>query len=259
MATMVRTHKCKLTATLLPPTLLSRHGRTSLVASTTIMETGPVYGARLAIAGASALVFAMVAHDVVTNGVLSQQDVQMVAWLHVHGSVALDTLMTWVSLSGGPAITSAYASILLVAYLARRKIAAALAIAMIVYGGALFNIAVKHLVQRGRPVLEDPLMTLPTYSFPSGHAAASTVFGGLICILARRSGFRGPRAGIVIACAVAWIALVGVSRVYLGLHYPTDVVAGTAEGLVWLMVWTIAFDRLGIDLRWPARRGTVST
>ena len=223
------------------------------------METRPVYGARLAIAAASALLFAVVAYDVVTNGVLSEQDVQVAAWLHVHGSAALDTLMTWASLSGGPAITSAYAAILIVAYLARRRIAAALAIGTIVYGAALFNIAVKHLVRRGRPALEDPLMTLPTYSFPSGHAAASTVFGGLICILAWRSGYRRPRGVVAIACAVAWVALVGVSRVYLGLHYPTDVVAGTAEGLLWLMVWTIAFDRLGIDLRWPAGHSTVST
>ena len=228
------------------------------VAPTTIMETGPVYGARLAIAAASALLFAVVAYDVVTNGVLSERDVQVVAWLGVHGSAALDTLMTWASLSGGPAITSAYASILIVAYLARRRIAAAVAIGTIVYGAAVFNIAVKHLVQRGRPALEGPLMALPTYSFPSGHAAASTVFGGLICLLAWRSGFRGRRAGVAIACAVAWVALVAVSRVYLGLHYPTDVVAGTAEGLLWLMVWTIAFDRLGIDLRWPAGHSKLS-
>jgi undecaprenyl-diphosphatase len=167
--------------------------------------------------------------------------------------------MTWASLSGGPAITSVYASILIVAYLARRRIAAALAIAMIVYGGALLNIAMKHLAQRARPTLEDPLMALPTYSFPSGHAAASTVFGGLICILVWRSGVQGPRKGTAIACAAAWIALVGVSRVYLGLHYPTDVVAGMAEGLLWLIVSTIAFDRLGVDLRWPAAHTTVST
>jgi membrane-associated phospholipid phosphatase len=229
------------------------------VASTTIMETGPVYGARVAIAVASALLFAAVAYDVVTNGLLSEQDVQVVAWLHVHGSAALDALLTWASFSGGPAITSAYASILIVAYLARRRIVAALAIGTTVYGAALFNIAVKHLVQRGRPALEDPVMTVPTYSFPSGHAAASTVFGGLICVLVWRSGFRGLRGGIAIACMVAWIALVGVSRVYLGLHYPTDVVAGTAEGLLWLMAWTIAFDCLGIDLRWPAGHSTIST
>jgi membrane-associated phospholipid phosphatase len=80
----------------------------------------------------------------------------------------------------------------------------------------------------------------------------------LICFLTWRSGLRGRRAAITIACAVAWVVLVGISRVYLGLHYPTDVVAGTAEGIAWLMVWTIAFDRLGIDLRWPAGSGTVS-
>jgi undecaprenyl-diphosphatase len=205
------------------------------------------------------LLFALVAHDVVTNGLFSEQDVQVVAWLHVRGNAALNTVMTWVSLSGGPAITSAYAAILIVVYLVRRRIAASLAIGMIVYGAALLNVAVKNVVKRGRPALEDPLMTLPTYSFPSGHAAASTVFGGLICILAWRSGFRGPRAEIAIACVVAWVALVGISRVYLGLHYPTDVVAGTAEGLLWLMVWTVAFDRYGIDLRWSAGPATVST
>jgi undecaprenyl-diphosphatase len=221
------------------------------------METGPAYGARLAIAVASALLLAAVAHDIVTNGVLSQQDVQVVAWLHVRGNAALNTVMTWVSLSGGPAITSAYAAILIVVYLVRRRIAASLAIGMIVYGAALLNVAVKNVVKRGRPALEDPLMTLPTYSFPSGHAAASTVFGGLICILAWRSGFRGRRVGIAIACA--WIALVGVSRVYLGLHYPTDVIAGIADGLLWLMVWTIACDRLGLDLRWSAGHSTIST
>ncbi|MDQ2961805.1 MAG: phosphatase PAP2 family protein [Pseudomonadota bacterium] len=223
------------------------------------METRPAYGARLAIAAVFALLFAMVVYDVVTSGVLSERDTQMVAWLHVHGSAALNTFMTWVSLSGGPAITCAYATALIAAYLARRRIAAALAVGSIVYGAALFNIGVKHVIQRGRPALEDPLMTLPTYSFPSGHAAASTVFGGLICILAWRSGFRGLRARIAIACAVAWIALVGISRVYLGLHYPSDVVAGTAEGLFWLMAWTIAVDRLGIDLRWPTHSSTVST
>ena len=222
------------------------------------METGPVYGARLAIAAACALLFAVVAHDVVTNGLLSEQDVRVVAWLHVHGSAALDKLMIWASFSGGPAITSAYAAILIVAYLTRRRIAAALMIGTIVYGAALFNIAVKHLVQRGRPALEDPLMTLPTYSFPSGHAAASTVFGGLICILVWRSGLRGARGAIAIACSVTWVALVGVSRVYLGLHYPTDVVAGAAEGLLWLMLSAIAFDRLGIDLRWSAGHSAVS-
>lgn len=212
----------------------------------------------MAIAVVSALLFAAIAQDVVTGGVMSEQDVSVVACLQANASAALNAVMTWVSFSGGPAITSAYATILIAAYLARRRIAAALAIATTVYGAALFNIALKHLIQRGRPTLQDPLMTLPTYSFPSGHAAASTVFGGLICILTWRSGLRGTRAVVAIASVVAWVVLVGVSRVYLGLHYPTDVVAGTAEGLAWLMVWTIAFDRLGIDLRWPAGSGTVS-
>lgn len=213
----------------------------------------------LTIAAASALVFAVVTYDVVNNGILSAQDVQAVAWLRARGNAPLQTVMEWASRSGGPAITSVYAAIPIVIYLTRRRVAAALTIAIVVYSGALLNVTMKHLVQRARPALESPLMTLPTYSFPSGHAVASTVFGGLIWILAWKSGLRGLRIGIIAASLVAWVALVGLSRVYLGVHYPTDVVAGTAEGVFWLAVWTIALDRIGLDLRWQAAHTTVST
>jgi undecaprenyl-diphosphatase len=167
-------------------------------------------------------------------------------------------MMNWASRSGGPAITSTYAAILIVVYLLRRRVAGALTIAIVVYGGALLNIAMKHLAQRARPALEAPLATLPTYSFPSGHAAASTVFGGVICLLVWHCGSRGPRIG-VIAGVVIWVVLVGLSRVYLGLHYPTDVVAGTAEGVLWVTVSTIALERLGLDFRWQRAPATVST
>ncbi|MEO9161315.1 MAG: phosphatase PAP2 family protein [Casimicrobiaceae bacterium] len=231
-----------------PPVTMCRK-----IIATTMIDTGTVHGVRFAVAAAAALLFAVLAHDVVTHGPLSAHDVAVVAWSSAHRSAALDTWMTRASLSGGPSSTSVYATMLIIACVVGRRMAAGMTIGLIVYGGALLNVAVKHLVQRARPVVDDPLVTLLTYSFPSGHAAASVEFGGLICLLAWRSGFRGTRGAIVIACAVAWVMLVCLSRIYLGLHYPTDVLAGAAEALLWLTGWMAVVDRLGINLGWHCR------
>jgi undecaprenyl-diphosphatase len=217
------------------------------------VKTSAVQKVRYAVAFAAALVFAVLAHDVVTHGPLSAHDIAAVAWFSAHRSHALDIWMTLASLSGGPSATSVYAAVLIIAYLVRRRIAAAVTVGLIVYGADVLNVAVKHLVQRGRPIMHGPINALSTYSFPSGHAAASVAFAGLIGLLAWRSGIRGLRGAIVLACAASWVMLVCLSRVYLGAHYPTDVLAGAAEALLWLMVWIGAAERLGIDLRWHFR------
>jgi undecaprenyl-diphosphatase len=84
--------------------------------------------------------------------------------------------------------------------------------------------------QRPRPELA--YIHLETYSYPSGHAAVATAtFTTLAFVLGRRSGRR--RTIAIAAAAIALIALVGFSRLYLGVHYPSDVVAGVIIGLSW--------------------------
>lgn len=213
---------------------------------------------RLSIAVVSALLVAVIAHDVLTEGSLSALDTPVLAWFSTRRNGFLDHWMSWTSLSGGPSATNIYAAILIAAYLLRRRVAPALGVGVLVYGAALTNVGLKDLVRRGRPVVENPLTTLPTFSFPSGHAAASTVFAGLVCLLVLRSGIpRGP-AALVVALAISWAALVCISRVYLGLHYPTDVTAGVSEGVCWLMIATLVSDWLGVDLRWSDRAGRAS-
>lgn len=220
-----------------------------------IIATARAHSARLGIAVVAALLVAVIAHDVRTEGSLSALDIPVLTWFSSIRNGSLDHFMTWVSLSGGPSATSVYAAILMAAYLLRRRIASAVTFGAIVYGAALTNVGLKHLVHRGRPVVEDPLTTLATFSFPSGHAAASTVFGGLVCLLILRSGFAPAPAALVVALAISWVALVCISRAYLGLHYPTDVMAGVSEGVCWLMIATLVADGLRIDLRWPNRPG----
>jgi undecaprenyl-diphosphatase len=88
------------------------------------------------------------------------------------------------------------------------------------------------------------LLTLTTYSFPSGHTAAATVFYGLIaCFLLSRVRAWPARAGIVAACCLM-VALVALSRMYLGVHYLSDVLAAAAEGAAWLATCITAVSTL---------------
>jgi membrane-associated phospholipid phosphatase len=101
----------------------------------------------------------------------------------------------------------------------------------------LLNVALKNLFLRPRPLLDDPLVRLATLSFPSGHAVASTVFYGAACALVfALTGSRVLRAA-ALAGAAAMVLLVTFSRVYLGAHYLSDVVAGVAVGLVCLCLF----------------------
>ncbi len=117
-------------------------------------------------------------------------------------------------------------------------------------GGLGLSLIVKELFSRPRPALVPHLSVVMTSSFPSGHSLMSAVvYLTLGALLARLAP--GRRLKIYcIAMATIISALVGVSRVYLGVHWPTDVVAGWALGLVWAIVCWLA-------AKWLQRRGAV--
>ena len=113
-----------------------------------------------------------------------------------------------------------------------------------VFGGMLLNFVLKHVFVRQRPHFDDPLLTLTTYSFPSGHTLTATVFYGTLCALVMALGT--PRSWRVLAIIVAgvMILLVGFSRIYLGAHFLSDVLAAVAEGLAWLAFCLLAVGEL---------------
>lgn len=200
------------------------------------------------------LALAALTHAVLTGGAWIKMDLPMVRSAATHRSRALTTVMLLVSASGGPSATSAYAVLVAGACLIRRRVAMAIAVAAIILGGNAMNAAFKALVQRARPVLEDPLAVLPSYSFPSGHAAAAMVFGGLLIMWVLRRDAREWTHGLAIGTILVWIIAVGVSRVYLGAHFPTDVAGGFLEGFAWLMACILVLDRERANLgRLPSR------
>jgi undecaprenyl-diphosphatase len=200
---------------------------------------------------AAAWVFAGIADEVMEGAAITMLDVQLAQWLHLHASQGLTEVMlavTW--MHSVPGIT--VLALLFGAWLYRqRAFYWLLALVLTVPGGMLLNVAFKHLFQRARPHFDDPLLTLSTYSFPSGHTASATVLYGLLaCYLASHATPR--RRLLAVAGALAAVALVALSRMYLGVHYLSDVLAAAAEGCAWLAICVTAVSTLR---RHRAQRG----
>jgi undecaprenyl-diphosphatase len=122
-----------------------------------------------------------------------------------------------------------------------RKRAAAAFLAVAVGGGALLSALLKELFQRPRPAVVTHLVEVSSASFPSGHAMlAAITYLTLGAIIARVLPSQRLRA-YVFAIAVLVTLLVGISRIYLGVHWPTDVLAGWCVGASWaLACWAVA-------------------
>ncbi len=116
---------------------------------------------------------------------------------------------------------------------ATRKPALAVFVLVAVSGGALASTVLKSLFLRARPDIVQHLVQVDSASFPSGHAMNSAiVYLTLGALLARSLKDRGARVYLLMTSIVLTV-LIGFSRVYLGVHWPTDVVAGWAVGAAW--------------------------
>jgi undecaprenyl-diphosphatase len=122
-----------------------------------------------------------------------------------------------------------------------RKYAAFLLLGAALGGGLALNKALKLFFSRPRPEYVNPLHHVDSYSFPSGHALLATVvYLTLGALLARFVATR-PLRIYVVSTAVLLAFIVGLSRVYLGVHYPSDVLAGWTVGLLWAIIcWLTA-------------------
>ncbi len=97
-------------------------------------------------------------------------------------------------------------------------------------GSALLNMATKQFFQRSRPTLWESIAPEHTFSFPSGHAMGSATLAMVVVLLCWHTRWRW----LAVALAGSFALLVGVSRIYLGVHYPSDILGGFAAGIAWV-------------------------
>lgn len=121
-----------------------------------------------------------------------------------------------------------------------------------IVGGVIVSFGLKDLIGRPRPSAVPHLAVVSTASFPSGHAFMSAVVYLTLGILLSAVLTRRRLKLYVLFVALLLTFLIGISRIYLGVHYPTDVLAGWTGGLVWaLSCWVVA--------RWLQSRGAVES
>jgi membrane-associated phospholipid phosphatase len=192
----------------------------------------------------AAWLFGGIAENVVNNESLTLLDVKIAQWFHAHATGAMTQAMLLITnvhgMVGGPILGLALAAWF---YFSHQRYWLTTALVALP-GGMLLNVLLKFVFHRARPSFDNPLLTAPFYSFPSGHTAnAALLYGLLACWLWMHHRGTGARVAVVIGAGLM-VALVGTSRMYLGVHYLSDVMAATAEACAWLAVCITAISTL---------------
>jgi undecaprenyl-diphosphatase len=187
-------------------------------------------GASLAVAVLALFLFAWLG-DEVLRGHTQHFDQAVRNWIHQFASAGMTRAMTAISLLGyNILIVEMLIAFAVFAWLRWRRAAVWLAIAMI--GALALDTALKYAYHRARPVAFFGVAP-HSYSFPSGHALCSFCFYGVLAgLLSARVKALSWRLLIWITAAILVVAI-GISRIYLGVHYPSDVIAGYLAATVW--------------------------
>lgn len=113
---------------------------------------------------------------------------------------------------------------------------------------SLSNIVLKRVINRARPTLEH-LVTVNTLSYPSGHSMSAMAFYGFLIFLCMRYKMPGWVRYSFIVILSTLILSIGLSRIYLGVHYPSDVAAGFIGGLIWVAFCAVVFSLFELSRR----------
>jgi membrane-associated phospholipid phosphatase len=186
------------------------------------------------------LVLAALAYLVRGKTEVVRIDSGVAAWGDRHASGFATDALTAISQIGEPKVVIALAALVAIAETIRTRSRWVIPfMALVVAGNGLITTTVKELADRARPTLNPIAQTLGP-SFPSGHSSWSAALFAATALLATRARSRRARALIVGACTAAAVSI-AATRVLLGVHWLSDVVAGLAVGSAWFCVCAIAF------------------
>jgi membrane-associated phospholipid phosphatase len=188
-----------------------------------------------AVVVALALVAIVLTDEVVHHDALAGLDGTWRDWVLDQRTPVLTDVMIGASRFGStPSLLAMAAAV--AAWLAWRRRRAVSVLLLAATAGMFLGPLLKVVVGRRRPVTTDHLMLVDSWSYPSGHALNSMVVLGMLTVLAVRALTGALARATVLVAGVALVGAIGFSRVYLGVHWPSDVLAGWLIGLLWLTV-----------------------
>jgi membrane-associated phospholipid phosphatase len=207
----------------------------------------------LAISVAALAAFARLADPVVEARGQLEVDTAVATALHRYATAHGATAAKIVTTLGAPSLVGVFVLVATVALAVQGRRLLAAGVALAALGSLVLDAELKHVFQRPRPVWDDPILTLDSWSFPSGHSLGSLVnYGMLAYVIVLHVPRRAARVAVVVAAALLTLG-VGFTRMYLGVHYLTDVLGGYAAGAVWL---TTCVTGLEVARRRPPARAT---
>lgn len=200
----------------------------------------------------AAWLFGGIAEDVITGDPLTVVDADVATWLHARATPSVVRAMQLITLLGSASVVTGVAAATAFFLVRKRRRFSLLALVLAMAGGMALNVLLKDIFHRGRPSFDNPIVVLTSYSFPSGHTMAATLLYGMLAALVAWTAESWRWRATAVLVAGLLILLVGFSRMALGLHYLSDVLAAMAAGLAWLSICLTGVETLW---RWRDSRG----
>lgn len=178
--------------------------------------------------------FLAIAEDVPENGSMVRFDAAVAVWFHLHETEWLEGVFYVISLIGAPVLAATLAAAAIL-FLVKRDWRRLGALGVTVGGGGLLNLALKSGFHRVRPVYASEFHP-HGWSFPSGHAMDSLIGYGMLAFFLAEQASDARMRRLIGGLAATLILAIGFGRIYLGVHFLSDVVGGFAAGALWLGV-----------------------
>ncbi len=191
------------------------------------------------------------------DSALEQADSHVHDWTVSERSPGATLFFTIMTNIGGPIGVAAIVVAVSIVLAFRRRWRWLIYVVVTAGGGGLLNLELKRYFARARPDVAEMLRRANGYSFPSGHALGSAVAFGALAYLAFRAIRSWAAKTAVIAFLYTLIAAVALSRVYLGVHWISDVLAGVTAGTVWVTTTTVAYETVRRIQRMRAGRAEI--
>ena len=188
--------------------------------------------------------FGHIVEDYLTGDPLVRWDIEFSRWLHEHSNPALVSAFKVFTLLGSVPVLGVFVIAVALLLLRRRQVNEAALVVLGALGIEILFSVLKLVFHRPRPELA--YVHLDTYSFPSGHASGSAGIYAILLYLAARH-FSMSRKLLLTLAYVALVGLIGFSRLYLEVHYLSDVLAGITLGIGWAAVCLLIYERSRSD------------
>ncbi len=193
------------------------------------------FGLGFALIVVAAAIFAAIAGEIGAGERLGALDQVYSAAVRDSTSPEVRNVFARITHLGDPATLLGLCAVVAIVLLARGERLLAAGWVMAIGGNAILNVTLKRVFERVRPIHDNGLPLAEGFSFPSGHSSGALVAYGMLAYVAIRTLPRAWQLPVVlVAAALAYVT--GSSRVFLQMHYATDVVAGFASGAAWLAI-----------------------